>query len=386
MIFLDINTFYCPRGGGIRTYHEAKLAWFREHLEHEYVLVYPGASRRQVVAEQDTANIRRFELFGPAVTKDPQGYRLLLDVLGLQRILKEVAPDIVETGEPWLSGPICLLLQKLGCSRAKVTSFYHGDPVRTYITPWAHRGALQSVRAPLARFAQKVIFGLQRQYYCTLTSTTAMQEYLRAHRVGNTRCTPFGAASLFFADSSERRQREQRGGRIKRLLYAGWLDGDKGMDVLVGTLPEILEQQNVEVTVAGRGAYAQRFADFSHPRFHFVGFVADRNLLRQMMLEHDLLLAPGPWETFGLVVLEAMANGLPVVGPNRGGTAEMLQKLSNPFLFRAGDPDSFLSVVHVALSSDLRASGEQHFQIASDYGNWSHAIGKMVELYEGLDR
>ena len=36
MILLDINTNHSDRGGGIRTYHQAKIAWFSEQRRHRY--------------------------------------------------------------------------------------------------------------------------------------------------------------------------------------------------------------------------------------------------------------------------------------------------------------------------------------------------------------
>ena len=46
MVFLDINTFYGPKAGGIRTYQRAKLEWFARQSEHVYCLIYPGPSYR----------------------------------------------------------------------------------------------------------------------------------------------------------------------------------------------------------------------------------------------------------------------------------------------------------------------------------------------------
>lgn len=42
MIFMDINTFHGPKAGGIRTYHNAKVAFFARQTRDLYCLVYPG--------------------------------------------------------------------------------------------------------------------------------------------------------------------------------------------------------------------------------------------------------------------------------------------------------------------------------------------------------
>ena len=66
--------------------------------------------------------------------------------------------------------------------------------------------------------------------------------------------------------------------------------------------------------MAGRGAFSDRFAEIRHERFHFAGFVTDLKSLVELYASHIIFLAPGPHETFGLAVLEAMASGL-IVGP-----------------------------------------------------------------------
>src|SRR6516225_8100796 len=42
MILCDLSTFYCGKGGGVSTYHRARLEWFARQHEHQYVLISPG--------------------------------------------------------------------------------------------------------------------------------------------------------------------------------------------------------------------------------------------------------------------------------------------------------------------------------------------------------
>ena len=75
MIFVDVNTNYHDHGGGIRTYHETKLDWFRRHPEHEYYLVVPGSHTREISVAD---NIHRIELRGLPLGG---GYRLTYRLL-----------------------------------------------------------------------------------------------------------------------------------------------------------------------------------------------------------------------------------------------------------------------------------------------------------------
>ena len=113
----------------------------------------------------------------------------------------------------------------------------------------------------------------------------------------------------------------------------GRLIADKAADLLWEALPEILRSGDVEVTVLGSGPYQAKFAAARWPGYRYLEYVSGRQQLAEIYRQHDILLAPGPYETFGLAVLEAMASGLVVVGPDRGGTAELLAEAHSPFVF-----------------------------------------------------
>src|SRR5262249_59478823 len=94
------------------------------------------------------------------------------------------------------------------------------------------------------------------------------------------------------------------------------------------------------VTVVGRGRHWDRFEGIIHPRFTLQPFIHDRGALARLYAEHDVFLAPSRHETFGLAALEAAAAGLVVVGPDAGGTGELLRQMESPFIFPAGGVDA----------------------------------------------
>ena len=97
MVFLDINTFYCPRAGGIKTYHKSKLLYFKKHPEHIYYLVYPGERR---TSAQPSPNIFLEQVFGFRLTGHKDGYRLMLDYASVFSLIRRVRPDVIEAGDP----------------------------------------------------------------------------------------------------------------------------------------------------------------------------------------------------------------------------------------------------------------------------------------------
>lgn len=374
MRFLDLSTFYAERAGGIRTYHRAKLAYFLQHPEHDYTLVAPGPA---FGVKELAENVRLVEVFGPRLSREEGGYRLLLGAAGVRRALRTYRPDVVEVGDPWVSGPLALLLRRFGAFGGLLAAFHHGDPVHAWLEPWAARGG--RLRARTAEALGRAFYGLQRRYDVTLVASRFVEERLRSRGVGRLARCPFGTDPLFFEGARPAR----REGPV-RLLYAGRLGAEKGARLLLEILPAIVEIPNVEVTVLGRGALAEAFAAFEHPRYRFGGHVAERAALAEAYLGHDVLLAPGPHETFGLGILEAMASGLVVVGPESAGAGELLRKAASPFSFAAGEAASFLGAVRRAAASDLGPHARRAREAALRFGTWEEAVGRMVQTYANL--
>jgi alpha-1,6-mannosyltransferase len=376
VVFLDINTFFSPKAGGIRTYHRAKIEWFRSRPDQAYVLVYPGPFRKEI---EESGNTTLIEAYGPALTRDPAGYRLLIDFLRVFRAIRAAGPDVIEAGDPWLTGLFCLALRKLGLFRGLLVSFYHSDPVPTYILPWTKRGRFQPLRALAARAAAFLFYRLQSGYDLTAVASKTMEASLRSRGIGTVAHLPFGVPEFFLEGISAADAKAPPEGPVC-LLYAGRLDRDKGVDLLLAALPFLLEQ-NVRVTVMGRGAMAPAFAEIRHARYRYLGFVPEPEKVRAAYDGHHVLLAPGPHETFGLGVLEGMARGLVVVGPDAGGTGELLLEAGSPFLFPAGDGEAFRKTVLEAMRCDWRAEFARSRSLALRYGGWDEAIGRMIAFY-----
>jgi alpha-1,6-mannosyltransferase len=138
------------------------------------------------------------------------------------------------------------------------------------------------------------------------------------------------------------------------------------------------------VTVVGKGTFEATLAAIDHPRITLRGFVSSRAEMAELYRHHDILLAPGPYETFGLGVLEALASGMVVVGPRAGGVGEMIGQLDSAFCFAAHDGPGFYAAICRAVASDLAAAGNNSRALARQYGTWDNAIDRMVAHYQSL--
>jgi glycogen(starch) synthase len=116
----------------------------------------------------------------------------------------------------------------------------------------------------------------------------------------------------------------------KMLFYVGRVVREKGLGVLLDALPRILAANSkVKLVIAGKGPYCDELRHRAYQlgiyhRVYFTGFIDDntRNALYQCA---DVAVFPSLYEPFGIVALEGMAAGAPVVVADTGGMSEIIQ-------------------------------------------------------------
>jgi glycosyltransferase involved in cell wall biosynthesis len=110
--------------------------------------------------------------------------------------------------------------------------------------------------------------------------------------------------------------------RSQTVLLVGRLSADKGGDILIDAW-SALGNTGLELVCIGDGPMRDELSRRRVPRVRFVGSATPADV-RAWMLRGRVLVAPSTWyETFGLVVAEAMAAGLPVIVPRGGALAEV---------------------------------------------------------------
>jgi glycosyltransferase involved in cell wall biosynthesis len=146
-----------------------------------------------------------------------------------------------------------------------------------------------------------------------------------------------------------------------RLLYVGRLDPRKGVDTAVEALAHLPDEARLTIVGGWDRAEEERLRRLAgragvEQRVEFAG-QRDRDELTAAYAEADAVVFPVRWrEPWGLVPLEAMARGRPVVATGRGGSAEYLRDGENCLLFEADDPAALAAAVErLAASADLRA-------------------------------
>jgi alpha-1,6-mannosyltransferase len=208
-----------------------------------------------------------------------------------------------------------------------------------------------------------------------MVASQTLKKSLGKMGIQNIEVKPFGVQDIFFNNSRIRSKEE------KRFLFAGRLEHEKGIYLLKKVIPQLLEIDDVYITVMGKGAHENFFENFKHPRFNYLGYVSDRKTVESIYRQNSIFLAPGPFETFGIGVLEAMANGMIIVGPDQGGTGEILASMNSPFIFEAHNTESFFETILKAMNSDFEKESERSIKKSRDFNTWEVAIDQMMNFY-----
>ena len=133
----------------------------------------------------------------------------------------------------------------------------------------------------------------------------------------------------------------------KLLGFCGRLDPEKGVDLIIGALPQLLLQHNVVLLIAGTGD--KKYTDFLHQkikdlhlenRVHFLGFLND---VFTFLTGLDVAILPSrAKESFGLTLVECMQAGCPVITTNTGAQEEIIENQKTGLII---PPDSVSEIV-----------------------------------------
>jgi glycosyltransferase involved in cell wall biosynthesis len=134
-----------------------------------------------------------------------------------------------------------------------------------------------------------------------------------------------------------------------RLLYVGRIEERKGVETAIRALAHLPSEATLEIVGRGDDRYLVRLQALvseegavGRVRFDDVA----RSALRERYASADALLFPSMWEEpFGLVPVEAMACGTPVVATGNGGSREFLANEVNCLLFPAGKASALADAV-----------------------------------------
>jgi glycosyltransferase involved in cell wall biosynthesis len=135
-----------------------------------------------------------------------------------------------------------------------------------------------------------------------------------------------------------------------RLLYVGRISREKDLDLLAAAYHRLRgEELPVQLFVVGHGPYSEAFAK-SLPEAVFTGYLRGTELATAYA-SADVFVFPSTTDTFGNVILEAQACGLPVVVSDSGGPKELVKENCNGLITKSHDVDDFARAIRILVTN-----------------------------------
>ena len=205
---------------------------------------------------------------------------------------------------------------------------------------------------------------------------------------------PCGVDLSVFRPLDQKAVRERLGlNGEKILLYVGRVEPLKGLDLLVETAAQMDSEDGVRMIVVGAdangGQEMDRVKQLAKERdledqIDFVGQV-DHNDLPLYYNAADVCVVPSYYESFGLVALESMACGTPVVATRVGGLSTIIQHGRTGYLKPWRCPDAFANSVEMIISSEgLQQSMGEAARLRAEGMGWDNVAAMMWEEYAVL--
>lgn len=172
------------------------------------------------------------------------------------------------------------------------------------------------------------------------------------------------------------------------LLYVGRLEQRKGVVHLLRAFARLAGQHPaLRLVIGGDGPQRRALEQLAHElgvaqRVHFLGYVPAADLPR-LLASAALFCAPATYaESFGIVLIEAMAAGLPIVAAANAGYADLLQRHPGNLLVPPGDDRALAGAIATLLAAPAyrRHLGAANRQAAQQYA-WEVVGDQIVEVY-----
>ena len=369
MKIIHIANFYGPKSGGIKTtLHNLGSEYGK--IGHEFIYVVPGKKfTREKTQHGGCITLPSW------VIPFSGGYRVIRSTRQVKTILQSLKPDRLEVSDRFTLSclgnwakrrDIPAIVFSHETLRGLVKNYF-GIPLKSFVG-WHN-----------ARLAEKF------DYVVTTTKFAAAE--FDEIGTSNVVRVPLGVDLDTFSPAhrnEELRTKMIKGGDVL-LVHCGRLSPEKKPERSLQALRELLDRGiNARLVYIGTGPLHKKLYDSSRDiPVTFWGYVANKNLLAQMIASADVSLAPGPIETFCLAALESLASGTPVVASETSAVGEFLSQDNGDFvgLTAANNGAAFADAVEIILDEIHEdATLANRCRIQAERFPWSQTIYRLENI------
>lgn len=363
---LDTTMLFAPKSGGVKRYLLAKHAWIARHRpDLRHTLVAPGRATR--------ASADGMVSISAPLIPFGDGYRIPASLRKWTRIIAHLKPNLIEAGDAYVPGHAAL--EAAEAVGAAAIGFCHSDPAALAALHFGEWAAAPAQK----RWAK---------FYSRFDRVIAPSQYIAARLaesgVPRVVVQPLGVDTEIFHPRRGDREWVRRdlglGPDTRLLVFAGRPAREKNLETLVEAVDMLGDRYRL--LLIGAGANLK-----PHAQVISLNYVRDSKQLARLIASCDAFVHANDQEPFGLIVLEAMAAGLPVVGPSTGGVGELIdEEVGQRALDATGA--GMAEAIEALFSRDLEAlSGAARLR-AEQRHSWDGAFQGLMGVYGdvlGLD-
>lgn len=168
------------------------------------------------------------------------------------------------------------------------------------------------------------------------------------------------------------------------ILYVGRVAPEKDIDVVLQAYQSLSDhlKKETHLVIIGDGPLYKSLSEQYQENMTWTGFMKGEELAKAYA-SSDIFFFPSPTETFGNVVLEALASGLPVVGANEGGVKNLVNHGKTGYLGEPKNYKLFAAQVESLLENQsLRDSFGMEARSFALSQSWDEIFGQLVASFE----
>ena len=385
MRIVDVNEFYAPKGGGVRTYIDRKMGLMDE-LGHELIVLAAGDETR---IEDRPGGGRVHYLASPPLPFDTN-YGLFCDRAALVDLLDRYDADVVECSSPWRAAWFVGDWQ----GRAIKSFFMHNDNMAAYAQRWFERFASHDAIEHTFAWYTRYMARFLAKYDCVLTNGPALEKRLRGRGLHIDAAMPLGIERGHF--SPELRDERLRVSLLEQcgleadgllLLGLGRHHPEKRWPMIVDAVERAGASAPVGLILIGQGVDTDKIEKrvSGSPHIRLFRPVYDREHLSRIAASCDALIHGSEAEPFGLVASEAMASGLPLIVPDTGGCAEVADPCASELYAARSAEACSAAILRLAARDRTLLRGAAEVAARSVRTDREHAVDLMAYYQAQVD-
>jgi len=285
----------------------------------------------------------------------------------LEPLLEGFAPDVIHLASPiFLGHYVARIAKKM---EIPTVSVYQTD-----IAGFARHYGLTIAHTTLKKWVSRI----HQASDITLAPSKWASRDLESNGVRNVRIWKRGVDLVNFDPSrrDESLRKNITGGKEKFIVgYVGRLANEKCIDDLA-----ILDQQpHIQLVIVGDGPAASRFKK-ELPNARFVGYQSGTELARYVA-SFDIFVHTGKHETFCQAIQEALASGVPVIGPDSGGPVDLIDHGVTGLLIDTADSHALLEAVETLRSHSSFDLMQLAARKAVEHRTWDYINSQLMMHY-----